>query len=83
MPFAIRPSRRFLNPQMVYFSAFWSLTALILLSRIPAYPERVSVGSNDQAGMAGHCVGKGKHMPITQIRGGQIAREFPSRVLSD
>jgi hypothetical protein len=51
MPFSIRPYRRFLKPPLAYFSAFWSLIALMLLSSSPAYAEWVAVGGNDQIGM--------------------------------
>jgi len=51
MPFSIRPHRRFLNPPLTYFSAFWPLIALMLLSSSPAYAEWVAVGGNDQIGM--------------------------------
>ena len=51
MPFSIRPYRRFLKPPLTYFSAFWSLTAFILLNSSPAYAEWVTVGGNDQIGM--------------------------------
>lgn len=51
MPFSIRPYRRFLKPLPAYFSAFWSLIALMLLSSGPASAEWVAVGGNDQIGM--------------------------------
>lgn len=51
MRFSTRPYRRFLNPPLAYFSAFWPLIALMLLSSSPAYAEWVAVGGNDQTGM--------------------------------
>jgi len=51
MPFTLRPFRRFPPPPLTYFSVFWSLIALMLLSSSPAYAEWVAVGGNDQIGM--------------------------------
>ena len=64
MPFTLRSYRRFpvqcavtynatlfLKPSLAYFSAFWSLIALMLLSSSLAYAEWVTVGGNDQIGM--------------------------------
>ena len=51
MPFTFRPFHRLPTPPLTYFSAFWSLIALMLLSSSPAYAEWVAVGGNDQIGM--------------------------------
>ena len=47
MPFSIRPLRRL---PLAYWSGFWSLIVLLLLSSGPAYAEWVPVDEHDQAG---------------------------------
>lgn len=56
MPFSIRPHRRFpltynagspLKLPLAYFSGFWLLITLIMLSSGPAYAEWVALGDSD------------------------------------
>ena len=64
MPFSIRPFRRFpvhcavtynagsfLTLPLAYFSGFWSLITLLVLSSGPAYAAWVAVSVIDQAGV--------------------------------
>jgi lysophospholipase L1-like esterase len=64
MPFSIRPFCIFpvqcvmdnggLVPKLplAYFFGFWSLISLLVVSSVPVYAEWVTVGGNDQAGLA-------------------------------
>ena len=60
MPFMLRPFRRFpgtynagllLKLPLAYFSGFWLLIALLVLSSGPAYGEWVPVATNDEMGL--------------------------------
>jgi hypothetical protein len=48
MPFSIRPFHRL---PLAYWSGFWSLTILLLLSSGPVYAEWVSIGDTDSGMM--------------------------------